>query len=173
MVLKDESFSLKMEPAMAARKTAVQLLAWIPGHQKEVSQFENKLVKSLCTCMQSRAKSQKISREKIWTAYHGLRISVAYRSEWQTFLESSISISKVSPIFCQFVGDFVFKALIRLHHPIAESTENNSFQRLTYEETNALRYAAGYIPPSSEEEALKINTSIEGGYSTVHSGFTE
>ena len=64
---------------MAVHETAVQLLAWIPGHQKVVSQFENKLVKL-----------QKIRRE-MWTAYHGLCTSVAYRREWQTFLESIIS----------------------------------------------------------------------------------
>ena len=91
----------------------------------------------------------------MWTMYHGLRTSVAYHSEWPTFLQSSISISKVPPIFCQYVGNFVFKALIKPHHPIAESTESDSFQCLTYEETNALRYAAGNIPRALKKKLLK------------------
>ena len=134
---------------MAAHKTAEQLLAWIPGHEEDVTKFEKNLVTSLCTCMQTRAKSQKIPRERMWTSYHALRTSITYHSDWQTFLASSISVSKMSPIFCQYIGNFIFEELIRVHHPITESAESNSIQRLTYEETNALRYAAGYIPPSS------------------------
>ena len=155
-LLNDESFSFKTEPAVAAHMTAEQVLAWIPEHDDDMSQFESKLVKSLSTCMQVRAKSQKMQREKMWTNYHALRTSTAYSNEWQTFLKSSTSVSKVSPIFCQYVGNFVFKELIRLHHPIAESTGNISIQRLTYEETNALRYAAGYIPRALKK---KLQTS--------------
>ena len=91
----------------------------------------------------------------MWTSYHALRTSITYRSDWQTFLKSSVSVSKVSPIFCQYIGNFVFKELIRLHHPIAESTESNSIQHLTYEEINALRYAAGYIPRALKKKLLK------------------
>ena len=44
-LLNDESFSLKTEPAVAACMAAEQVLAWIPEHQDDVSQFESKLVK--------------------------------------------------------------------------------------------------------------------------------
>ena len=118
-LLEDKSFSLKTDPAMLAHNTAEQLLVWIPGHEEEVAKFEKKLVTSLCTCMQTRAKSQKVRREKMWTSYHTLRTSTGYRSDWQT-LASSISVSKVSPIFCQYVGNFIFKELIRVHHPITQ-----------------------------------------------------
>lgn len=154
-LLEDKSFSLKTDPAMLAHNTAQQLLDWIPGHEQEVAKFEKKLVTSLCTCMQVRAKSQKVRREKMWTSYHALRTSTGYRSDWQTFLASSISVSKVSPIFCQYVGNFIFKELIRVHHPITESPKSNSSQPLTYEETNALRYAAGYIPRALRKKLSK------------------
>ena len=104
-VLEDKSFSLKTDPAMLAHDTAEQLLDWIPGHEEEVAKFEKELVTSLCICMQARAKSQKVYRKKLWISYHTLRTSTGYGSNWQTFLTSSISISKVSPIFCQYVGD--------------------------------------------------------------------
>ena len=56
------------------------------------------------------------------------------------------TVIEISPIFCQYVGNFVFKELIQIHHPLAESSQSNPPKHLTYEEINALRYAAGYIP---------------------------
>ena len=154
-LLKDESFALKTEPAMAARKIAEHLCDWIPGHQDEVSQFEAKLVDSLSTCMQSRAKSQKVRREKMWTRYHTLRTSTTYHTEWQVFLTSRASISAVSPMFYQYVCNFIFKELIFEHFPITESTGSQPIQPLTYDEINALRYAAGYIPRALKKKLLK------------------
>ena len=53
------------------------------------------------------------------------------------------TVIEISPIFCQYVGNFVFKELIQT---LAESSQSNPPKHLTYEEINALRYAAGYIP---------------------------
>ena len=78
-MLKEDSFSLKTEPAVAAHNTAEKLLAWMPGHQDEVSKFETTLIKSLCTCMTARAKSQMTRRDKMWSSYHALRSSTSYR----------------------------------------------------------------------------------------------
>lgn len=138
---------------MAAHNTAEKLIAWMPGHQDEVSKFETALVKSLCTCMTARAKSQKTRREKMWSSYHGLRSSISYRDHWKTFLQSCTS--EISPIFIQYVGNFVFKELVRIHHPVAESTQSDPIKCLTYEEINALRYAAGYIPRALKKKLSK------------------
>ena len=40
----------------------------------------------------------------------------------------------------------MFKELIKLHHPLTHTAPATSSTPLTYEETNALRYAAGYVP---------------------------
>lgn len=154
-LLKDESFTLNTAPAMAAREIAEQLRTWIPGHQDKVSQFEAKLVDSLSTCMHSNAKSHKVRREKMWTRYHTLRTSTTYHTEWQTFLTSSASVSTVSPMFYQYVGNFIFKELICEHFPIEKSSDANPIQPLTYDETNALRYAAGYIPRALKKKLPK------------------
>ena len=79
----------------------------------------------------------------MWSAYHELRTSDQYTSEWNTFLQQSGN-SDQSPIFCQYVGHFIFKKLILVHHPVVESPQPEAGDsRFTYEETNAIRYAAG------------------------------
>ena len=52
-----------------------------------------------------------------------------------------------SPILYQYICMFIFKELIKvqLPAPLSPDTENGS-QCLSYEEENALNYAAGYIP---------------------------
>jgi len=52
----------------------------------------------------------------------------------------------------------VFKQLIKLSHPLDECTESSSeVQKLTitYEETNALCYAAGYVPRALKKKLSK------------------
>ena len=63
----------------------------------------------------------------------------------------------MSAIFCQYVGDYVFKQMIKLHCPI-ESTESipaSPAAPLTYEAANALRYAAGYVPRALKKALSK------------------
>ena len=67
----------------------------------------------------------------------------------------------MSAIFCQYVGNFIFKELIRVYHPITKLAESKSIQCLTYEETNALRYAAGYIPQVLKKKLSKSFHSLK------------
>jgi len=72
------------------------------------------------------------------------------------FLKKTGSNLEISHIFCQYVGHHVFKQLIKLSHPLDECTESSSeVQKLTYEETNALRYAAGYVPRALKKKLSK------------------
>ena len=79
-------------------------------------------------------------------------------SLWGTFLRKA-GISEVSPIFVQFVGHFIFKKLIMIHYPVAESIpelhiipEDTGF---TYEEVNAIRYAAGWVARTLKNRLVK------------------
>ncbi len=152
-LLKDESFSgLKTEPSKQTRQIAEQLLAWIPANKIKAFQFELKLLVNFCvSCLQSTAKSQKKCRENMWRSYHTLRTSSGYIDDWNAFLsESGTDTSKSSSIFYQFVGNYIFKEVIKRHYPIAITntctSDQTNHQPLTYEETNGLLYAAGYIP---------------------------
>lgn len=86
-VLADKSFSLPTGPASCARKVGECISAWIPDHVEEASAFEKKITASLANCMQVRCASQKMRRERMWSAYHELRTSKLYVSEWNTFLQ--------------------------------------------------------------------------------------
>ena len=64
----------------------------------------------------------------------------------------------MSPIFCQYVGHHVFQQLIKLQYPLTEPSEAAKTRRsaLTYDEINALRYAAGYVPRVLKKKLLKL-----------------
>ena len=66
-----------------------------------------------------------------------------------TFLRKLSGVTEISPIFYQYVRDYIFKELIKLKYPVdnqQDVTDERAFQSLTYEEMNAIRYAAGSMP---------------------------
>ena len=81
----------------------------------------------------------------MWAAYHQLRTSVTFISDWRAFLTDSIG-QKAYPTFYQFVSRTVFNELTKICYLVAEEQSTESPERpLTYSEQNALRYVAGYI----------------------------
>ena len=61
-----------------------------------------------------------------------------------------------SAIFSQYIGDYVFKEMIKLHFPLG-STQGAATGpgALTNKETNAHRYAAGYVPRALKKALSK------------------
>ena len=55
----------------------------------------------------------------------------------------------------------VFKQMIKLSHPLDKCKESTVHLKFTYEEMNALHYAAGYISAKSNKE--KVSPPTEGG----------
>ena len=78
----------------------------------------------------------------MWSAYHTLRVSEEYKSAWNSLLAPSGC--SVLPLFCQHVGHYIFKELVKRHHPTTSKTRETSFDP-TYEELNGIRYAAGWV----------------------------
>ena len=153
-VLADDSFKLTSCRATRVLKTAKCLANWIPNHHDEVAFFEKKLTASLSGCMQGTLSSKK-GRERMWSLYHSLRTSDDYTGEWCTFLQRS-GATEMSSIFYQYVGDYMFKQLIKLHHPLHVSVvKGTDHSTLTYEEKNGICYAAGYVPRSLKKKLLK------------------
>ncbi len=89
----------------------------------------------------------------MWTLYHGVRTSKDYQVVWASLASSSCS--EVPPLLSQFVGDRMFKEIIKRHYPIDVSSKVVSPQTLTVEETYGLRYAAGYIVRSIKNKMKK------------------
>lgn len=82
----------------------------------------------------------------MWGQYHMIRSSATFRDRWFRFLQPLDGCTPC-PIFYLFITDNVFKQLIEHHCPTSEQQEDShrNSEDLTYEETSALRYAAGYV----------------------------
>ena len=163
-VLKDEAFQLQSHCASCTISAARAVSAWIKENSKEAEKFEKELVSSLNTCLQQpKVKSASINRERMWRAYHHLRTSDGYIRQWHKLLQAA-GISEKSSMFLQSTGDQVFKALVKMHHPLTEEESSSGHpakQHLTYMETNAVRYAAGYIPRSLKKKLAKSTNPLK------------
>ena len=86
-------------------------------------------------------------RANIWKQYHSLRTSDAYITKWDTILKQFLGCA-VSPICVQYIGHYIIKQLLKIHCPLKTNCTEifNAAMDLTYEEINAIRYAAGYVP---------------------------
>ena len=71
-------------------------------------------------------------------------------------MEQSLG-KQVSPIFYQYVTDVIFKELVKQQTPIDTTRHGPHLEvpALDYQETNALRYAAGYVIRALKKRLLK------------------
>lgn len=60
-------------------------------------------------------------------------------------------VSEASAISYQYIGDYILKNMIKTTYPITSKETLLSTAKLTYEETNGLRYAAGYVVKSLQK----------------------
>ena len=123
-------------------------------HNAKISVFENDLKTALMHCLQVCHLSEKIGRERIWSAYHQLRSSDAFKAQWDTFLKQ-IGCPCSSRIAIQYISNFIFKKLLISHHPVDSTIPDIDHQNLTYEEVNGLRYAAGWVSRTLKKELKK------------------
>lgn len=159
-VLTDDGFSQQPPSSPSASTTAKQLLQWLsqPQHRSEVARFTQSLGASLEACFQGEGPLVNVQREMMWREYHKLRTSVEYKESWTSFLSQSVGV-KACPIFYQYVMDIVFKMIKKRYciMPVQSGVEESS---LTYEEINALRYAAGYAPRAVGKKLRKSTQPI-------------
>lgn len=147
-ILADKSFSLPSVLARSALSTAEKFMQWIPSNKEKASKIEKELTELMCVCFRRKRKKQAKYRELMWSTYHSLRTSSEYLDLWRR-VSKEVTCMDPCPTFYQNVGHFIFKELIKIHHPITPKdpeTQTRSPPPLTYRETNALRYASGYIP---------------------------
>lgn len=128
-------------------EAATSILKWneCAENTARVSCFSKSLVCHLNSCLPAQ-----IDREKLWRNFHTFRISKDHLILWNDFLKESVkSVKKGSPIFLQYVTNHIFKQLIKKQFPAPTTVHQEPTDRnlhLSYEEKNAIRYAAGYIP---------------------------
>lgn len=114
-----------------------------------------------------------LHRDKLWQSYFYIRSKETFINRWTVFLCSANS-PVGSPVLYQHLTDLVFKELLHLKYSVvAKDPENASTSPLTYNEVNALRYAAGYVcrhirkkveasnHPLKEEMVLSLMTMVK------------
>lgn len=79
----------------------------------------------------------------MWRDYHRIRTSEAFRESWCNFLTGQVGVAAV-PAFYQTVTDKLFKHMV-LSQPSADEPQLTPVQPVTCEDTNIVRYAAGYV----------------------------
>ena len=128
-----------------------------PDNENATAVFSQKLVTSLEECI-GKHPMNRSGRTKIFGAFHQLRSSQAFKSEWANFLQKGAT-TDADPTFYQYVVGEIFDEILKQHCPIVQPTSGVTSQEelsLSYEEQNALRYAAGYIPRALTK---KLHTS--------------
>ena len=120
-------------------------MAGQPHNQEEATKFAASLRASLESCFNG-CLTMRVRREKMWGTFHQVRCSTTFKDMWASFLLDNLSVI-ACPIFYQYVTDEFFRSMIREHFPVASSQNSRASDNvtLTYQEKNALRYAAGYV----------------------------
>ena len=107
--------------------------------------FAAQIIDSLSNCLPLAKSMKKIHRERMWGNFHQLRTSSTFCELWQEFTSEATG-RRGSPLFYQRLTDVLFKNILEYIYNVSTESVAERTDELTYEETNGLRYAAGYIP---------------------------
>ena len=150
--------------ATSALKMAQDLMKWMPSNDVNVKAFHNDIVELLRGCIKpiklltSSKKTCTRRRVKMWSSYHVVRTSQDYVDKWMAFLRDSSTLpaTQLCPVFFQYVGNQIFRQLVRDECGFSLECSNlGTTEQLTYEELNALRYTAGYVPRALQKKLFK------------------
>ena len=154
-LLADKAFEMPTASATSALKMAQRILKWIPSNVIKAKECESKIIVVLRQCIQpiTLLTSSKTTctkrRTKMWSCYHTLRTSEENVMGWVAFLRDSCTFpaAQLCPILYQYLGHHIFRNLIKDECGFYwEYDDRSTTEELTYEELNALRYTAGYVP---------------------------
>ena len=109
----------------------------------------------------------------MWALYHSVRTSTPYQNCWKTFLSESVR-KEVVPAVYQTIADKLFSKRIEKYFPIIPSNcAAQGFDVLTYEEENAIHYAAGYVYRATRQKLIKSKLPDKMELCTALSGLLE
>ena len=136
-VLSDDGFGVSSELAQKAIETAKCVLRWCEddANVEVLKCFADELVHLLQSYFQSGATCSK-DRGKMWGLLHQLRNSPMYKTLWSGFLKSLRL--EADPIFYQYVGDQLFKILLKKQCVLCERRTPLTDETLSYEEKNVI-----------------------------------
>ena len=113
-------------------------------------------VTKICLAAASSSKTKLINRDKLWKDFHECRVTFM-KGLWQTFLQE-LELT-VDPLIQQLVSETLMDTIIM--SAVEGESELSSapapfVSRLTDEEENIIRYAAGYVPFALLKKHKKI-----------------
>ena len=166
-VMDDPGFEVSSPLATNVVQTATQLQEWSQSVENKLyfDGFASQFVSELETAFWPSSgghKRLRVQREKMWGQYHLILSSAVFREMWFGILHR-LHDRTPCPIFYQYVTDNAFKQLIIHHCSASERSHDTHWQlpdlMITYEETSALRYAAGYVCRAMRKE-FKSNPDV-------------
>ena len=144
--MSDEGFQLPSPLAAAALQTSKCVLSWSrdPNNHHIFEAFANSLHAKLHKAFEVPARKFQRRREKMWGSYHSIRCSDDFVDSWKRFLAKAFCVT-ATPIFYQHITDRIFRKMMKVAFPVAESSKTVIPSPISNSELNALRYAAGYV----------------------------
>ena len=142
-VMSDEGFQLPSPLAAAASKC---VLSWSrdPNNHHIFEAFANSLHAKLHKAFEVPARKFQRRREKMWGSYYSIRCSDDFVDSWKRFLAKAFC-ETATPIFYQHITDRIFRKMMKVAFPVAESSKTVTPSPISNSELNALRYTAGYV----------------------------
>ena len=146
--LTDQDFWGSMECFKESREEVrvfMQTIAKDDAHLNQFDNFASNLMKMLEKCFFScvtkhACRSKYMQREKVWAAFHQLRLPEAAKLWQNLFIHG---FSRLSRIVYQQVNQKLYSDIINCHLSTKLDNNSNAVPALTNDEENILRYAAG------------------------------
>ena len=156
--LRDEIPSSSSRLATLSHKAAEELLEWISreSNTSHSEAFTSSIVELLDGALpQIQLTRMQAARERMWGAYHSIRTSQVFKCLWTAFLKE-LNID-VTPIFYQSLTDRLFQKRVEFHFRVQDSAVESVGEEctFTFEEENAIRYAAGYVFRAVKKKVMK------------------
>ena len=147
-LLKDQGFQIPSLSAKEAHLAASEMQEWLVTN----AALATPLVEDLTTALTDCIPGSLSAKSKMWGTFHHTRTSARFTSLWDQLMALSLK-KPASPIFYQYVTDVMFKDLVKGRFPTVDQVTHQveDSPELEYEESNALRNAAGYVPHALRE----------------------
>ena len=151
----DEFKVLDSDRTRAALKTAEEMKLWIEQHKQEGSFFQQQIPRHFNKCLQFGVDTT-VRREKMLGKFYHLQTSKEFVNFWKVLLREVGPDTTTDPIFFQHVAQHMFNSLLRDMYPLPDHTSSTSTApAMSSEETNALRYVAGYVCAKLHQKMAK------------------
>ena len=147
-LLKDSGFQIPSDSAKEAHLAVSEMLEWLttPDNAAVATPISQRIMAALSKCIPQGSTTSRAKRERMWGKFYHTRTSTEFKELWIRLMQLSIGKS-ASPIFYQYITDVLFKTIVKCHFPVSPVVcQPHDVLPLDYQGSNALHYAAGYVP---------------------------